>query len=864
MPVNPTYPGVYIEEIPSGVHTITGVATSITAFIGVADTGPINQAVHIYNFGDYQRAFGGLSANSWMSYAVMQYFLNGGTEAWVVRLGNVSDGAGSKLVTASVDIADDTGTNVLTVKALNAGLAGNSIQVLIDDDTPLNPGNFNITFTVPAGPGQANQSETYQNLSLVPTDSRYALNLINGVSQLVTVSQYTPPAAAKPAAARPATAAQPGNLTSGSFSSNKNDLDVRNLFDQLKAAATGGPAANTGVLNIQLDHQPATEVPVDLSPLILDGAGNPIDSSTFKAGNLNNILKIVSGCIKNAATRFLNTVSPPVLPLLTDADAYNKFNCVNKNQQLVLTSGTAGVKSSVEVVPAANAAADIGPILQLTSAKGGTTIAGTDAIPAAALAVVPAGSSSVLVPTSGYLISGQIQSASLPTVPDGTHNTFMLQLDGDSSPTPIVVDSTTQAQGNSDGERLQDIAKRIQKAVRTKNRGSVAYQGFTCTADTTNLRLILASGTQVIGSSKTSSIQVTKGTTNDLATALQLTGPGITPVGGSSRTLKNGSEVPFSPTDPNSPKDWYTDPNASLAFQGDQVQRTGIFALEGVDLFNLLCIPGVTPDTDSGKAILTAALSYCMSRRAVLIVDPPRGKQPEDMYQDFVDASPLPKSVTGPGTYAALYYPWVRLPDILIGSTLASFPPCGIIAGLYARTDATRGVWKAPAGIDASLIGVQKLDFAMTDAQNGRLNPHGINCLRTFPVYGTVCWGARTLSGDDQLASDYKYVPVRRLALFIEESLYRGTKWVVFEPNDEPLWAQIRLNVGAFMHNLFRQGAFQGQTPRDAYLVKCDSETTTQNDIDLGIVNILVAFAPLKPAEFVVIQIQQIAGQIEV
>src|SRR5439155_10784905 len=162
-----------------------------------------------------------------------------------------------------------------------------------------------------------------------------------------------------------------------------------------------------------------------------------------------------------------------------------------------------------------------------------------------------------------------------------------------------------------------------------------------------------------------------------------------------------------------------------------------------------------------------------------------------------------------------------------------------------------------------SLNGVQGLTANLNDAENGQLNPLGINCLRSFPVTGRVVWGARTLRGDDQLADEYKYVPIRRLALYIEESLYRGTQWVVFEPNDEPLWAQIRLNVGAFMHNLFRQGAFQGKTPAQAYLVKCDSETTTQNDIDLGVVNILVGFAPLKPAEFVIIRIQQLAGQIE-
>ena len=194
---------------------------------------------------------------------------------------------------------------------------------------------------------------------------------------------------------------------------------------------------------------------------------------------------------------------------------------------------------------------------------------------------------------------------------------------------------------------------------------------------------------------------------------------------------------------------------------------------------------------------------------------------------------------------------------------MGDFAPCGAVAGVFARTDAQRGVWKAPAGLDATLTGVPELRVPLTDAEIGQLNPLGVNCLRALPVVGRVVWGARTLRGADRLASEWKYIPVRRLTLFVEESLYRGTQWVVFEPNDEPLWAQIRLNVGAFMQNLFRQGAFQGRTPQQAYLVKCDEETTTQNDIDRGIVNILVGFAPLKPAEFVLLKIQQLAGQIQ-
>lgn len=212
---------------------------------------------------------------------------------------------------------------------------------------------------------------------------------------------------------------------------------------------------------------------------------------------------------------------------------------------------------------------------------------------------------------------------------------------------------------------------------------------------------------------------------------------------------------------------------------------------------------------------------------------------------------------------AAAYFPRIHLADPLQKGRLRSFPNSGLMAGLWARTDNRRGIWKAPAGIEAGLRGVQALDYLLSDPENGVLNPLGLNCLRTFPVYGTVSWGARTLVGADARTSEWKYIPIRRTALYIEESLYRGTQFAVFEPNDEPLWAEIRLAVGSFMNRLFRQGAFQGTSPREAYFVKCDSTTTPQADIDLGIVNIHVGFAPLKPAEFVVIKLQQIAGQVE-
>jgi uncharacterized protein len=297
-------------------------------------------------------------------------------------------------------------------------------------------------------------------------------------------------------------------------------------------------------------------------------------------------------------------------------------------------------------------------------------------------------------------------------------------------------------------------------------------------------------------------------------------------------------------------------------YLGRADEQTGLFSLEQADLFNLLCIPPTTldeavADSPAGQMLLRTALAYCEERRAMLLVDPPTAWNKPADAQGGVDQLGLRSQ------NAVIYFPRVNLPDPNREFRLEEFPPSGIMAGIYARTDVQRGVWKAPAGIDAVLSGVSQLSYNMTDKENGILNPLGINCLRTFPVYGNVAWGARTLKGADALASEWKYVPVRRLALFLEESLYRGTQWVVFEPNDEPLWAQIRLNVGAFMNNLFRQGAFQGSSPAEAYFVKCDRETTTQNDINLGIVNIVVGYAPLKPAEFVILKFQQIAGKIE-
>ena len=298
---------------------------------------------------------------------------------------------------------------------------------------------------------------------------------------------------------------------------------------------------------------------------------------------------------------------------------------------------------------------------------------------------------------------------------------------------------------------------------------------------------------------------------------------------------------------------------------GDRKRKTGIYALEDADLFNLMCIPPDARVATTDVAIYDAALSYCVERRAMLIVDSPATwAKSDDVIEAFdnVSGDKAQGSVFEIGDSrarnAALYFPRVIASDSLGENGLGTFVPCGMIAGVMAHTDTTRGVWKAPANVHLSAVG---LSVRLNNDENGELNGRGINCLRIFSGRGTVVWGARTMRGTDRMADEYKYVPVRRLALFIEESVSRGTSWVVFEPNDEPLWAQVRRSVSEFMMSLFREDAFAGATPEEAYLVRCDAETTTEADRELGFVNIVVGFAPLKPAEFVVIKIVQAAGR---
>jgi phage tail sheath protein FI len=285
-------------------------------------------------------------------------------------------------------------------------------------------------------------------------------------------------------------------------------------------------------------------------------------------------------------------------------------------------------------------------------------------------------------------------------------------------------------------------------------------------------------------------------------------------------------------------------------YLGSRGNKEGLYALEEVDIFNLLCIPPFTLETDVDHTVWSAAAAYCEEKRAILLLDSPASWSTAARAR-----SGLAAGLGTSSSNAALYFPRALQLNPLRHDHVEAFAPCGAIAGLIAATDARAGVWKAPAGRAAKFRNVTGFAVTLTSAELGLLNPLGINCLRSIPALGHMIWGARTMQGDNRRASEWKYLSVRRTALFIEQSLHRSLQWVVFEGNDETLWSAIRLSVGSFMSELYRSGAFRGESSDQAYFVKCDHETTTQADIERGRVKLYVGFAPLKPAEFVIIKI---------
>jgi uncharacterized protein len=295
-------------------------------------------------------------------------------------------------------------------------------------------------------------------------------------------------------------------------------------------------------------------------------------------------------------------------------------------------------------------------------------------------------------------------------------------------------------------------------------------------------------------------------------------------------------------------------------FEGSESERTGVRGLVIAEEVTMVCVPDLVTatvkdgsfDLDMFKAVQTAVINHCEATGdRMAILDSPPALSPQQM-KEWRESKAMYDS-----KYAALYYPWIKVASsngAKNGMRSLTIPPCGHIAGIWARTDDTRGVWKAPA--NEIVRGALDLEALITKGEQDLLNPIGVNCLRPFGIRGIRVWGARTLSSD----AEWRYVNVRRLFNFIEESVLRGTQWVVFEPNDIDLWERVKRTIRAFLMGLWRQGALFGATPEQAFYVKCDQETNPPESIDEGKLVVEVGVAPVKPAEFVIFRISQWQG----
>jgi len=754
-----TYPGVYIQEVPSGVRTITGVSTSTALFIGRTERGVMDKPTRVFNYTEFASQFGTSTALGELATSVRLFFANGGQQAYIMRIAKDAD-------KASVTLKNAAAADVLKIEAREAGERGGELRVKVNYTTPTPDDTFNLEiFRVHPVTLQESQLEVHGNLSMQPGTARHVVDILAQESSLVTATKLI--------------------------------------------GASTDEGTSTGALVIAGEGV-ASDIETVIGPtaylrLEVDGALLPV--LTVSNGNLQTAV----------ATQDCDFVA---VEIETD------------------TTFLAQIKrdgaGTVRVVPSGSTP-DVATLLQMGAERGGIEISQY---------------ASQRPAPSGLFANGHTNLAKIAVYTQAAHSDFDLTV-GTLPPLEgfnLATSGTKFYDGDtSEDPSLLNVREKLNILASQFNDKAAAVANFNWRLEVQGLYLVF------------------RPTTGD-ANA----GVGTTLGDGTTQLFDNTNG--FVVTNTNT-RYYLLGSSSASAFQtgtngddGDPPEATHYAAAydvvdREVDIFNLLILPrDVGIDDNARKNLWGPASIFCQRRRAFLLVDPPKTwGSVADVTGAAINIATLRQGLVK--DHSAIY--WSRLLALNENGLIKPVDPSGAIAGLMARTDGNRGVWKAPAGLEADIRGITGVERQVSDPENGVTNALAVNTLRVFPN-GIVNWGARTMDGFDNSGnSDYKYVPVRRLALFLAESLRRGLQFAVFEPNDEPLWAQIRLAAGSFMNGLFRQGAFQGQKKSDAYFVKVDSETTTQNDINLGIVNVIVGFAPLKPAEFVVIQLKQMAGQIQ-
>lgn len=798
--INPTYPGVYVQEKASGARAIAGVATSITAFVGTTRRGQHNSPTRIFNLREYERKFGAGDNSSFMEEQVKLFFDNGGSEAWITRIAKGAEAA-------SVTIRNEDEVDVLKFIALEKGVDGNNLRVEVDYNTLHPEATFNVRVyrrvTNTNGTVSIEDIENYSNLSMDPDDGKYAVTSINNLSSLVEVE----------------------DLVSGS-------------------GAMDASHSISGLILPDVEGQLVATVEDKFS-------SNPTGQFILKVDNNAPVTIVVPLPASSAA--LLTNISDAISTGLGSLGLSNTVDCVYESG---ITDGRvihiSIADARISISPAASN--DIAVPLMLGASQGGLEISRFANLR-------PAPSCYVARP---YTISGNAPELSgLMTLLDTEKgNLTGFELTDSSSFTPHSFSPFVYSTPGHlyEGTQFVPSVNSLGALVNLKENLNTIASAITNNtnqqweAEVHGFRLILKPLFGMENAGVNASLTTS---TDDIAAAGNVFDAALTPQNTQSYMLgKAVGDIGAYQWDHFEGKD------GQIPDEQDYRDAFSVIEKE-VDLFNLMVLPRAegtdgTQSDSQRKSAFNIASSFCAKKRAFLLVDPPSDSGPNKWTDSSNTSTGVDALRIGLETRnSAVYWPRLKKAN-------GSFQdPSGAMAGLISRTDSSRGVWKAPAGVEATLRGVSGVEYPMSDPDNGVINPKAVNALRVFPD-GVLSWGARTLIGfNDSGNIDDKYIPVRRTMLYIEESLYRGLRFAVFEPNDEPLWSQIRLAAGSFMNTLFRQGAFAGKKASDAYYVLCDATTTTETDKNLGIVNVVVGFAPVKPAEFVVLTVTQIAGQIQ-
>lgn len=870
MPIATTYPGVYIEELaPAGAPAIAPVSTSLTALVGRALTGPVDEPMTIFNFGDFTRLYGGLSADYPLSYAVNDFFNNGGSEAIIARLFEPTPGQGdgvaqlpfppsppplpenwqlSATATAganSVAVQEPTGAEGEPVLGMIFTLGTGRTAYTVTDYTPATAKDpASVAFMPKLGDegGATLPICTPLTFSRGPTPAGWTLATISkdtvtltggsGIPQMGDHIVFDGDDAEFTLKAQPTLSENPdGSLT---VAATLTTAPPSSILSGAKTTITP-PVPGKIPVNWQIDAADPTAKSPNLT--LVNGANAPVPGDHFTVGTRADVFivtKFTAGTDKTAYKSTLEFTPMPGATMPTDPTAF--CFCCDLNFSRPPPTGWSIAKS----------------------AKAGDTSIGLSS-PGGDCGVVDVGDTfqvqgSPIVYTIVLYDSAGKTASFLPKADRALDSTSKITF----SPPLSLKAANPGAWGNAltasvDTQGITDATVKM-----------FASYGLT-KDDLFNLSLRRADDKGK-----------TIATERYLNVAVKNTGAAARFPNRLDRVLKNQSSLArvarLSMIPPSSGATCvgaHGDDGAYLTTQtylGSQETRTGIYMLDHVPIFNLLCIPpdrradAETPLAmqDLDKSVRSEAAHYCTDRRAIYIVDPPaiwanqvsQGKTSDIRLTD-VGISGVNSAGEEVERNAAVYFPRLIQEDLMLKNQLEVFPPSGAVAGIIAANDVSRGVWSAPAGVQAGMSNVSRFEAKLNDDQNGILNPEAINCLRSFPLYGPVVWGARTMRGATQLEDEYMYLNVRRLTLFVESSLYYGTYWAVFQNNDEALWSSLRLSVNNFLSGLAKQGAFYD------YSVACDASTTTSADIDAGRVNILVKIAPVKPAEFVVIEIQQ-------